>query len=146
MKAETFLYTVWYCIAAAKGCEAKIFFTAIWNFSGLVYLSKEFLFTIDEVFKEARVFYAAQAARAALACRKINSLPAFSHLLSRLLFAVAHNSFENSLRSVDLRMWVPRILFDARGMIITGFYRYDCRTNVVLQPAVYVRAISGVTT
>lgn len=53
-------------------------------------------------FQGSSGFYAAHAARAALTCRKINFLVVFPHLLSRLLFAVAHSSFRSAVYEVRI--------------------------------------------
>ena len=90
-----------------KFCGAKIFFSDLKLFKFSVPFERV-LFTIVRLsFQGNSRFYAAHAARAAFTCRKINFLVAFPHLLSRLLFAVAHSSFRNGLRSADLRMSVP---------------------------------------
>ena len=108
-----------------KFCGAKIFFGDLKLFKFSVPF-ETVLFTIVRLsFQGSSRFYAAHAARAAFTCRKINFLVVFPHLLSRLLFAVAHSSFRNvyEVRIYECRFL--RILCDARTTIIRRFYRYD---------------------
>jgi len=101
-----------------KLCRKDFLYSDLKLFGFSVPLERVLFTIVRRSFQGSSRFYAAHVARAALTCRKINFLVVFPHLLSRLLFAVAHSSFRNGLRSADLRMSILRIFHDAHKGIL----------------------------